>query len=114
MEADMETMLTRLQALFDQRRLKILAMLQQQDLCVEALAKRLGISQSAVSQHLRILREAGLVKGEKRGYYTHYQVDAQQLKATAESITNLSAVIPLDHPCSCGDHSTADHDCCCK
>ncbi len=53
-------------------------------LCVNALAHRLGITQSAVSQHLRILRQARLVKGERRGAFVHYSLDqdgASQVKA---------------------------------
>jgi len=53
-------------------------------LCVNALAHRLGISQSAVSQHLRILRQARLVKGERRGAFVHYSLDqdgASRVKA---------------------------------
>ncbi|MEZ0397377.1 MAG: metalloregulator ArsR/SmtB family transcription factor [Anaerolineales bacterium] len=46
-------------------------------LCVNALAARLGVTQSAVSQHLRILRQAGLVRGERRGAFMHYVVDVQ-------------------------------------
>jgi DNA-binding transcriptional ArsR family regulator len=44
-------------------------------LCVGALANKLKVSQSAVSQHLRILKQAGLVKGERRGSFMHYSID---------------------------------------
>ena len=67
-----------LKALADEKRLKILRMLLNSDLCVGALANHLGVSKPAVSQHLQILRKAGLVKGEKRGYWTHYKVDRQR------------------------------------
>ena len=53
-------------------------------LCVNALAHRLGITQSAVSQHLRVLRQARLVKGERRGAFVHYSLDqagASQVRA---------------------------------
>lgn len=40
--------------------------------CVRSLSKKLGISESAVSQHMKILREAGLVYGERFGYHIHY------------------------------------------
>jgi DNA-binding transcriptional ArsR family regulator len=49
-------------------------------LCVNALAHELGISQSAVSQHLRILKQAGLVWGERRGSFVHYTLDQAGLK----------------------------------
>jgi DNA-binding transcriptional ArsR family regulator len=45
-------------------------------LCVNALARKLGITQSAVSQHLRILRQTGLVRGERRGSFVHYSLDS--------------------------------------
>jgi len=44
-------------------------------LCVNALAHQLGVTQSAVSQHLRILRQAGLVSGVRRGSFMHYSLD---------------------------------------
>jgi len=43
--------------------------------CVNALAQLLGVSQSAVSQHLRILRQVHLVRGIRHGKYMHYVVD---------------------------------------
>jgi DNA-binding transcriptional ArsR family regulator len=79
-----------LKALADEKRLKILGMLLSGDLCVGALAKHLGISKPAVSQHLRILRKAGLVRGEKRGYWTHYMVDREALVQIAEELSELS------------------------
>jgi DNA-binding transcriptional ArsR family regulator len=44
-------------------------------LCVNALAHKLGVSQSAVSQHLRVLRQAGLVRGARQGNFMHYSID---------------------------------------
>ena len=80
-----------LKALADEKRLKILKMLLSSDLCVGALANHLGVSKPAVSQHLQILRKAGLVKGEKRGYWTHYRVDRQALARIAAELNELSA-----------------------
>jgi DNA-binding transcriptional ArsR family regulator len=67
-------------ALSDPTRVRIVAQLSRQVLCVGALARRLGITHSAVSQHLRILREAGLVQGEKRGYWVHYSLDRPRVR----------------------------------
>jgi ArsR family transcriptional regulator len=80
-----------LKALADEKRLKILRMLLNSDLCVGALANHLGTSKPSVSQHLQILRKAGLVKGEKRGYWTHYMVDRQALARIAAELNELSA-----------------------
>lgn len=49
-------------------------------LCVNALAHQLGVTQSAVSQHLRILRQAGLVSGVRRGSFMHYALDPEGLE----------------------------------
>jgi DNA-binding transcriptional ArsR family regulator len=46
-------------------------------LCVGAMANKLGVTQSAVSQHLRILRQADLVKGERRGTFMHYSINPE-------------------------------------
>ena len=64
-----------LKALGDSKRFLLLQLMSQRSYCVRALARASDISESAVSQHLKILREAGLVYGVKRGYYTHYCVD---------------------------------------
>lgn len=61
-------------------------------LCVNALVNILGVSQSAVSQHLRILRNMGLVRGERRGYHIHYtliQETVESLKKTIYSALKL-------------------------
>lgn len=60
-------------ALAAEPRLCILMLLTEQSLCVCALAVRLGLSQPAVSQHLRVLKEAGLIQPVKRANYVHYR-----------------------------------------
>ena len=40
--------------------------------CVRSLSRKLGISESAVSQHMKVLKEAGLVYGERYGYHIQY------------------------------------------
>jgi len=95
-----------LKALADESRLRIINLLLTHDLCVGALASHLGISKAAVSQHLQILRKAGLVKGEKRGYWTHYSVERSVLHDVANSFIKaanqtLSAedICPRDASC---------------
>jgi DNA-binding transcriptional ArsR family regulator len=80
-----------LKALADANRLKILRLLINGDLCVGALAGRLGVSKPAASQHLQTLRRAGLVKGQKCGYWTHYGVDRQALIRIAAELNALAA-----------------------
>lgn len=66
-----------LKALSDPTRLKIVRLLSMSDsmLCVNALTVKIGVTQSAVSQHLRILRQIGLVISERRGYFIHYSIN---------------------------------------
>ena len=72
-------------------RVRIVHLLKGRALCVGALAGRLGITQGAVSQHLRVMRDAGLVTDEKRGYYVHYRLNDQTLAAWREEIGELLA-----------------------
>lgn len=69
----------KLKALGDETRFKLFLLLSEKRICVKGLAKTLEISESAVSQHLKVLKEAGLVKGEKVGYYVHYIVQKDVL-----------------------------------
>jgi DNA-binding transcriptional ArsR family regulator len=60
-------------------RVRMIQLLKGRALCVGALSTQLNITQGAVSQHLRILRDAELVIPEKRGYYVHYQLNEKML-----------------------------------
>lgn len=79
-----------LKTLADETRLNLVKLLLTHDLCVGALAKRLAVSAAAVSQHLKQLREAGLVSGEKRGYWTHYTVKKEKLSELAGLLKDLT------------------------
>jgi DNA-binding transcriptional ArsR family regulator len=71
-------------ALADPTRLRLVKLLAHQKqpdaLCVNALARLLGVTQSAVSQHLRVLKSIGLVRGERRGYHIHYFINPAALE----------------------------------
>ncbi|HHT28563.1 MAG TPA: winged helix-turn-helix transcriptional regulator [Firmicutes bacterium] len=54
-------------ALGDENRLRILAALDDRAHCVCELARQLGMPQPTLSHHLKILRDTGLVIGEKNG-----------------------------------------------
>lgn len=83
-------LLTVLKAIADETRLKIIKLLLGHDYCVKGLAKRLDISESAVSQHLKLLKEIGILEGEKRGYYIHYKVNREVLYEVAKQLEGLS------------------------
>lgn len=79
MDEKIEDLSKMFKALGDPSRLRILKLLHDHKgaLCVTALAVHCGISQSAVSQHLRILKSAGLVRGNRAGSMMHYYIDRE-------------------------------------
>ena len=86
----MDLAISLLKALADKTRYGIVQILLTHDLCVRALSRRLGVSDAAISQHLQILRRAGLVKGEKRGYWTHYSVERDKLREIAGMLGDMA------------------------
>ena len=61
-----------LKALGEPMRLKIYQSLLERKHCGRSLSKKFSISESAISQHMKVMKDAGLVYGEKYGYHTHY------------------------------------------
>lgn len=57
----------------------MIGLLKKRSLCVNALAKALNITPAAVSQHLRILRDADVVVADKKGYFVHYRLNDKTL-----------------------------------
>lgn len=78
-----DTLADTLKALADPTRLRLIKLLGECNhgiceggpLCVNALANQLQVTQSAVSQHLRILKAAGLVRGTRKGTFMHYMLN---------------------------------------
>lgn len=66
-------------ALADPTRLRIVAALAARELCVGDLAATLGLSQSAVSHQLRVLRERGLVRARRDGRLSYYALDDEHV-----------------------------------
>ena len=76
--------------LSSEARVRIVAILKKHGaLCVGALCARMGITQGAVSQHLRLLRDADLVIPEKRGYYVHYRLNEKTLAKWQEVLNRF-------------------------
>jgi DNA-binding transcriptional ArsR family regulator len=73
-------------------RVKIIRLLSGNSLCVGALSRRLGITPGAVSQHLRVLKSAGLAVPEKKGYFVHYSLNEQALHNWKSEINKLLTV----------------------
>ena len=75
------------------KRIEIIELLKKGTMSVNAMAKELGISQSAVSQHLRILKGAELVKDERKGYWIFYSLNQETLEKCRQKLNRV---------CTCG------------
>ncbi len=75
------------------KRIEIIEQLKQGELTVNALAERLGITQSAVSQHLRILKSAELVNKARQGYHTYYTINKETMEMCRQRLNRV---------CTCG------------
>jgi ArsR family transcriptional regulator len=94
----MDNMLNVLKALSDETRLKIFLTLLKRRICVKGLAKTLSISEPAVSQHMKILKNAGLIVGERRGHYIHYKVEAETIKELIKAFEQFLDPDELESP----------------
>lgn len=117
----MENIVQVFKALGDENRLKILIILSRRRICGKGIARHLGLSEAAVSQHLKILREADLIYGEKRGYYVHYNLKEerlQELVGFVDYIRDLglhrSCHIDINIPSDCNIACKANKNKCCK
>jgi DNA-binding transcriptional ArsR family regulator len=67
-------------ALADPARLSIVVLLAKHGrLCVNAISVATGLTQPATSQHLKLLRQAGILDAEKIGLHVHYGIDPHAL-----------------------------------
>ena len=94
-----------LKALGEPMRLKMYQALLERKHCVRSLSKKLGISESAISQHMKVMKDAGLVYGKKFGYHTHYLPQQIAIDFLAEQFKKMqTASITVDRDmtvCQC-------------
>ncbi|MBN1696061.1 MAG: helix-turn-helix transcriptional regulator [Spirochaetales bacterium] len=77
-------------ALGDPTRLKIISILAASGmLCVNGIAIRMKITQPAVSQHLKILKHAGILEADKEGVYVHYRIDRNAIEKMLDMIKKV-------------------------
>lgn len=78
-----------LKSLGDPTRFMIFQQILTRKHCVRSLSKKMSISESAVSQHMKILREAGLVYGERFGYHIHYLPSQEALDFLTDEFAKM-------------------------
>ncbi len=80
-----------LRVLSDPLRGRIVGLLAREQLCTCHLVEMTGARQTNISNHLRALREAGLIEAEPAGRYTYYRLRAQPLAVLADYYAGLAA-----------------------
>lgn len=117
----MEQIVQIFKALGDETRLKILIILSRRRICAKGIAKHLGISEAAVSQHIKVLKEAEIILGEKAGYYVHYDLQEPILLEIVKFIEQLnndhtmnSCNLDLHIPNECRASCKANKNKCCQ
>lgn len=91
----METQRSRYAATFkafcDETRLHVLELLRSGEKCACVLAERMGIGQSALSYHMKILVESGVVSARQEGKWTYYSICAEGSARAASLLSELTA-----------------------
>ena len=82
------------QALSDGTRLEILSVLTAGPINVSKIVAHLGCSQPAVSRHLRVLREASLIRDKRRGKEVEYSINPDVILAAVEHLAGLVPRVP--------------------
>ena len=91
----------------DDTRFHLLQLLMKHHFCVKALSKKLGISEPAVSQQIRILKQYQLITGVKIGYQMHYRVNSDLISSAMARFSKQMMMVPVlpelvhDTDCTC-------------
>jgi len=90
-------------AFCDENRLRILEKLRHGDKCACVLIEQLGIKQSALSYHMKILVDSGVVESHQVGKWTHYhisEIGSEHAAAIIRELTKTDSVVNQDCGCA--------------
>ena len=95
-------------AFSDENRLRILELLRSGEKCACKLLDDLQITQPTLSHHMRLLCEAGVVKGRREGKWVHYSIDPAGAAGVVELLRRQMVLRPSaeaeeDENCCCGE-----------
>jgi len=82
-------------SLADPARLRMVALLVEEERCGQELAAELSLAPATVSHHLRRLREAGLLSERREPPYVYYQLDLAALRTAVQSVTDAKKITRL-------------------
>ncbi len=90
MERDYRAQAKVFKALCDEKRLRILEMIRTGEKCACVLTDALDIGQSALSYHMKILVESGIVESRQDGKWTHYRISDSGRQDAAALLMQLT------------------------
>ena len=86
-------------AFCDERRQKILELLQQGEQCACKLIEGTGMAQSTLSYHMKILCESGIVEGREVGKWTHYRINPQGVERAEALLRQITTIAEPNAVC---------------
>lgn len=86
-------------AFCDEKRLRILELLRGGEKCACVLIEQLGMGQSALSYHMKILVESGVVQSRQEGKWTHYQISETGSAYARALLAELTTANTMEKEC---------------
>ena len=86
-------------ALCDERRQRILELLHTGEKCACVLIDEMGMPQSSLSYHMKILCDSGIVTSREEGKWTHYQISRQGGEKAIQLLQEITAVTETTDSC---------------
>lgn len=87
-------------AFCDERRQRILELLRSGEKCACVLIEEMGMPQSSLSYHMKILCESGIVVGREEGKWTYYQISSEGSRRAVELLQEITNVTPGEGTCT--------------
>ena len=88
-------------ALSDETRLEIISMLRNGERCVCDLTEALDAAQSRLSFHLKVLKDAGIVRDRKDGRWVHYELDREAFDEIEELVGAMKPAVGRNNDRNC-------------
>ena len=86
-------------ALCDERRQRVLELLHTGEKCACVLIDEMGMPQSSLSYHMKILCDSGIVTSREEGKWTHYQISKEGSEKAIELLKKITAVSESSTEC---------------
>lgn len=85
----MEEFIKIFKALGDETRVKILLLISNRGMCAKGIARHIEISEAAVSQQIKILKDIGLIQGYKIGYHIIYDLNEEKINSSIKFLESI-------------------------